>query len=61
MHEGAVPCFLPFCVFLNIFQWWTSVGRWAGWPACSSDFIPLDLYVWENAETTVYGAEVSDV
>jgi len=53
MHEGAVPYFLPFCVFLNIFQWWASVGRPTGWP--------LVLNVWENTETTVYGAEVSDV
>jgi len=37
------------------------VGRPTGWPARSPDFSPLDLYVWENTETTVYGAEVSDV
>ena len=32
-----------------------------GWPARSPDFSPLDQYVWENTDTTVYGAEVSDV
>lgn len=61
MDEGAVPYFLLFCVFLNIFQWWTNVGRPTGWPAPSPDFSPLYLYIWKNTETTVYGAEVSDV
>ena len=56
MYEGGVSYFIPFCLFLNIFH----VGRPTGWPARSPDFSPLDLFVWENTETTVYGAEVSD-
>lgn len=37
------------------------MGRPTGWPAHSPDFSPLDLYVLENTDTIVYGAEVSDV
>lgn len=37
------------------------MGRPTGWPARSPDFIPLDLYIWENTEATVYDTEISDI
>jgi hypothetical protein len=62
MHDGAPPHLLTFRKFVNnLFpEQWVGRGGPTAWPAPSSDFSPLDFYLWEHVKSTVYATVFSD-